>query len=207
MSGAKGSEDSGCLFMESRRYPTLNPKLFFSIIPRRLFYEDVAYEYRRQSKGKSLQINITRIDERKKITFNSTHWCGNIEMEILKWKYYHDEFLNKKLFEFFLTRKHCWTSLGTIDYKKTAELLVRGPELDIVKRYKLACVYCLCDDIQSIWESLPEKVQNLFYNKKDADGVRQQKLVVLWTYALNQYAFKFAALNGNKIAAEYFFKD
>ncbi|GIX99037.1 uncharacterized protein CDAR_519011 [Caerostris darwini] len=221
MPGAKSSEDSGCLFMESRRYPTLNHRLFFSIVHRRLFYEDVAHEYRRQSKGKSLEIIITQTDERGNITL-----IPPVGSEILKWKYFHDEFLNKKLFEFFLTRKLCWTSLGTIDYKKTAELLVRGPELDLVKRYKLACVYCLRDDIQSLWESLSEKDQNLFYNEEDANKVGQQTLIVLWTYiikgeerklnnlikadennfTLNQYAFKFAALTGNKIATKYFFQ-
>ncbi|GIX99033.1 hypothetical protein CDAR_518991 [Caerostris darwini] len=132
----------------------------------RSFIDDYSMKMWRTNIEDKVKEKVSRLLLPKRMKEEISLLIPPIGAEILKWKYYHNEFLNEKLFEFFLTRKLCWTSLGTIDYKKTAELLVRSPKLDIVNRYRLACVYCLRDDIQSLWESLPEEYQNLFYNKK-----------------------------------------
>lgn len=71
---------------------------------------------------------------------------------------------------------------------------------------------------------MPENRRKSFYSEKGPRGVKQQKLVVLWTYDIKgevakldnmierrwrkctpyQYAFEYAALGGNKVAIEYF---
>ncbi|KAG8192653.1 hypothetical protein JTE90_009684 [Oedothorax gibbosus] len=117
-----------------------------------------------------------------------------------------------------------WTPQGTIDKKKTAEALIKDESLDITKRYKLACIYCLKSDVDGLWNNIPEDQKKSFYSEKDPGDVRQQGLVVLWTYDIKkevtkldnmiakrwrkctpyQYAFEYAALGGNKAATEHF---
>lgn len=145
-----------------------------------------------------------------------------IGLEILKWREYHDQ-------NFYLgidlPNELCWTSQGTVDQKKTAEVLIKDENLDITIRYRLACIYCLEDDIRELWNKIPENRRKSFYSEEDPRKVRQQELVVLWTYDIKgevnkldnmierrwqskcspyQYAFEYAAVGGNKAAAEYF---
>ncbi|WP_419215007.1 hypothetical protein [Wolbachia endosymbiont of Rhagoletis cingulata] len=148
-----------------------------------------------------------------------------IGLEILKWKEYHEDLLSDRRFVRKNLNRLCWTPQGTVDKKKTAEVLIKDENLDITKRYKLACIYCLENDILELWNKMPESRRKSFYNEEDPRYVNQQDLVVLWTYDIKgevnkldsmierrwqsncspyQYAFEYAAVGGNKSAAEYF---
>ncbi|GBM92822.1 hypothetical protein AVEN_45852-1 [Araneus ventricosus] len=121
----------------------------------------------------------------------------------------------------------CWTDLGTVDYQKTAEKLIRHKKLDTVKQYKLACLYCLEDYIPALWEKLPEEDKTYFYKAEESSQVTEPELEFCWPYILkgegnkldnmpgrpsgnpttfNQYAFEYSASEGNKAASEYFFR-
>lgn len=43
---------------------------------------------------------------------------------------------------------------GTIDADKSAQNLVRNAKLDIKKRFKVACVFCLADSIEALWAEM-----------------------------------------------------
>ncbi|CAL1293862.1 unnamed protein product [Larinioides sclopetarius] len=47
-----------------------------------------------------------------------------------------------------------WRSSGMINWKKTAESLVQNQKLDINKRFLLSCLYCLKDNVCSIWNEM-----------------------------------------------------
>ncbi|GIY41905.1 ANK_REP_REGION domain-containing protein [Caerostris darwini] len=145
-----------------------------------------------------------------------------IGLEILKWIMSHEKILGDSC----ILNRLFWTSLGTVNYKKTAEFLITDDQLDLVKRYKIACVYCLYNDIPALWEKLSENERMNFCCKDNPSRLVQHELVLLWTSiikgeankfnrriklrweecTLNQYAFKYAACSGNKIATEYFFQ-
>lgn len=145
-----------------------------------------------------------------------------IGLQILKWLEYHRE---NCYFCIKLPNELCWTPQGTVDKKKTAGMLIKDENLDITRRYKLACIYCLENDIPELWNKIPENRRKSFYSEEDPRKVRQQELVVLWTYDIKgevarmenmierrlqrkcppcQYAFGYAAVGGNKAATEYF---
>ncbi|GFR11651.1 ANK_REP_REGION domain-containing protein [Trichonephila clavata] len=144
-----------------------------------------------------------------------------VGLQILTWVDFHD---NRFSFVTMLPDEFFWTPQGTIDKKKTAEALIKDESLDITKRYKLACIYCLKSDVDGLWNNIPEDQKKSFYSEKDPGDVRQQGLVILWTYDIKkevtkldnmiakrwrkctpyQYAFEYAALGGNKAATEHF---
>ncbi|XP_055929573.1 uncharacterized protein LOC129960290 [Argiope bruennichi] len=148
--------------------------------------------------------------------------------EILKWRNYHQLLTLDSYFTSNVLHQLCWTSVGTVDYKKTAEKLIRQQRMDIMSSYKLACMYCLDDSIKTIWEKLSETNKRLFYDEETPLRIRQPELVIFWTYfikgeiakldvfinrnrnererTLYQYAFEHAALSGNKVATEYFYQ-
>ncbi|GBM26244.1 hypothetical protein AVEN_17836-1, partial [Araneus ventricosus] len=88
-----------------------------------------------------------------------------IRSEIRIWAVYHKHILNylpDEDLDMHIFEQLCWTCTGAIDYRKTAELLVRLETLDIEKRYRLACLYCLEDYIPVLWVELPEKYKSRF---------------------------------------------
>ncbi|KFM71539.1 hypothetical protein X975_17417, partial [Stegodyphus mimosarum] len=145
-----------------------------------------------------------------------------IGREIFKWREFHCPYLGIR------PRKNlCWTSLGTVDKKKTAELLMKDDKtlpyltLDITTRYKLACIYCLENDIHELWKRMSEYERKSFYSEDDPRIVDQHELIIFWTRGevsrMNirieriwegrttyQIAFEYAAISGNKAATEYF---
>ncbi|GBM60934.1 hypothetical protein AVEN_192390-1 [Araneus ventricosus] len=141
--------------------------------------------------------------------------------EILKWKLFHNVFLNdpNEHFDVHVVEKLCWTTAGTVDYRKTAETLVRSNVVDIVKRFKLACLYCLEDYIPVIWKELPEENKKFFYNGEDKEEVKTPHLWLFLPYILENIfklhniqtptprnSFKYSALFGHKTLTEYCFQ-
>ncbi|CAL1290572.1 unnamed protein product [Larinioides sclopetarius] len=145
--------------------------------------------------------------------------------EILKWRLYHESLISDACL---VLDQLCWTSLGKVDYRKTAEILIRQERVTIISSYKLACIYCLSDHIQIIWEKLSEDSKKLFYDEENILWIKQPEPVITWSCLLKgeeaklnvlinrknferkrtmyQYAFEGAALSGNKTATEYFFQ-
>ncbi|GBN47998.1 hypothetical protein AVEN_169806-1 [Araneus ventricosus] len=154
-------------------------------------------------------------------------------LRILRWKIFHEAFLSQSNcdypFEYFnvsILEKLCWTTAGTVDYRKTAEELILCNVVDIVKRYKLACLYCLDHYIPEFWKELPQENKMYFYNRKH---IRLPLLQFCWPYILKGEEYKlcvnsitgnpfgdstlfqqriFTCLSfaGNKAAVKYFFQ-
>ncbi|GBM92256.1 hypothetical protein AVEN_212540-1 [Araneus ventricosus] len=155
------------------------------------------------------------------------HLIPPIGSEMLRWKLHHRFLISSDATD--VLDQICWTSQGTVDYRETAVRLIRQERVDIVSSYKLACLYCLDDNIQAIWGKLSEDDKACFYNKEDPGHFqRQNTLVTFWTCSLNgdtnilnflynargrkpertlfQEAFECEAMSGNKVATEYFFQ-
>ncbi|XP_055927449.1 uncharacterized protein LOC129958797 [Argiope bruennichi] len=146
--------------------------------------------------------------------------------DILKWKLFHEHYFshaNGYMGLHFLKQLQ-WTKAGAIDYGKTAEKLIRLEMLDIVERYKIACFYCLSDDIPLLWEALPENTKSTFTNE-DISSIADAKLEYYWPYVLRNeeddlilkrisedetplymWAFQTFTCLGNKPAVEYFYQ-
>ncbi|GBM73015.1 hypothetical protein AVEN_66230-1 [Araneus ventricosus] len=149
-----------------------------------------------------------------------------IGVEIRRWRKYHRLLIPSQVSRNALNQL-CWTSQGTVDYRKTAEGLIRQEHVDDFNGYKLSCLYCFEDDIRKFWSKIPENCKRLYYSEntplRDLDR-RQVNLIQVWSHFLEgdtnllmdenedepqrifQYAFKRAAYSGNKAATEYFFQ-
>ncbi|CAL1285199.1 unnamed protein product [Larinioides sclopetarius] len=157
-----------------------------------------------------------------------------IGLEILRWKKYHEDYLNdsSEVFEYFdvpILEKLCFTAVGTVDYRKTAEELVRCNVIDILKRYKLACLYCLDHYISEFWNELPQEKRIYFYSEDEDDRlhIKIPLLQFCWPYIIKgeeyklvgmpesssrepnvfyQHIFTYSSFAGNKTAVKYFFQ-
>ncbi|KAF8766934.1 hypothetical protein HNY73_019949 [Argiope bruennichi] len=153
-----------------------------------------------------------------------------IFLETCKWKAFHMEFLELYhsgfYYPLYIKRIH-WTNMGTINYRKTAEAMIRDEKLNIDQRFRLACLYCLEKDIQDLWQKLSPLSKKGFYNNgRPARCALTREIIVFWTCILKgkikklikfimqndiyssiyQYAFETFALKGYETATEYFFE-
>lgn len=100
-----------------------------------------------------------------------------------------------------------WTPHGTVDRKKTAKVLVRDENLDISTRYKLACIYCLEDDIIHLWKSLPDEFKNCVWDKFPIINfwtLNMKRMGLVNTHVNCKVEFLHSVRWFNKVAAEYF---
>ncbi|GFV46387.1 uncharacterized protein TNCV_3232761 [Trichonephila clavipes] len=113
----------------------------------------------------------------------------------------------------------CWTPHGTIDTGKSIKIVLKDDRFSIIRRYKLACVYCLEDDIRELLSKMSPACRKLFYDTNSK--VLQNDLAVYWTYyidgkidffehriqgSVNKYGLELAFIQGSKPAALYFFQ-
>ncbi|GFY52557.1 ANK_REP_REGION domain-containing protein [Trichonephila inaurata madagascariensis] len=91
-----------------------------------------------------------------------------------------------------------WTLLGIIDVKKTAKAVISDEHLLITRRYKIACTYCLKDEIQMLWRELPDIYKCDFLNARGLIRTRLY-LLVYWTYYMRPELHKL----DRKIREEY----
>lgn len=120
-----------------------------------------------------------------------------------------------------------WTLQGTIDYRKSAENIVKqGNELTLAERFMLSCLYCLEDDVRAIWEKFSDEeksscIENTSHNP------RHKVLIAFWASSLSSdvnlddyriqehmslgtvysFVFKNVATTGNYVATQYFFRN
>ncbi|GBM29903.1 hypothetical protein AVEN_246463-1 [Araneus ventricosus] len=154
-------------------------------------------------------------------------------LQVGTWKVFHEEYLQDSIdediyFDVLSLEKLCWIAAGAVDYSKTAKELVRSDVIDTVKKFKLACLYCLEDFIPLFWQELPNENKKYFCNKRrhrSENGALG--LQFWWPYIIkgqeskledltrsyrgdritfHQYAFQCLEKRGNKTAAEYFFQ-
>ncbi|KAF8792636.1 hypothetical protein HNY73_004208 [Argiope bruennichi] len=88
-----------------------------------------------------------------------------ISLEIARWKYDHLKILGDK-FDFQSCRLF-WAPEGTVDRKKTAEMLILNKNICIINRFFLACCYCRQNDVEEIWNIMCPTERILIYNEKD----------------------------------------
>ncbi|GBM32172.1 hypothetical protein AVEN_136723-1 [Araneus ventricosus] len=151
------------------------------------------------------------------------HLVRPIGYQILRWK------ISYKEFDAAIPEKLCWTFTGAVDNRRTAEKVVRLEKFDVVKRYELACSFCLDDYLPLLWEELPKEIKKDFCLRFD-HSTAEVPLEVYWAYVLkgekslldsvaskkfeqldrfssfHQCAFLSSARAGNKAATEYFFQ-
>ncbi|KAF8789259.1 uncharacterized protein LOC129956863 [Argiope bruennichi] len=145
-----------------------------------------------------------------------------VSYEILRWKLFHESFIHEdeKYFNKIILKQLKWTCEGAIDHRRTAQALLRLDVFDLEKRYRLACLYCLEEDIKLLWEQLPEKRKWYYHGGHDTLRVRELQLEFYWPYVLlgeesqlpaenssfNKHALVCSGRNGNKTVSEYFFR-
>ncbi|KAF8789780.1 uncharacterized protein LOC129957402 [Argiope bruennichi] len=151
----------------------------------------------------------------------------SVSREIIKWLDLHEDYLGPCNLNEMENLKHlCWTSLGSVDYRKTAAALIRHEKLGVAQRYKLACLYCLEEDIRELWQKMPEKSKKSYYDAKSVN-VRDPDLAIIWTFiikgevkkilrylkengrfhpSINHLGFECAAIFGYRTAAQYFYE-
>ncbi|GBN65423.1 hypothetical protein AVEN_262647-1 [Araneus ventricosus] len=149
-----------------------------------------------------------------------------IGLQIPEWVNFMEQFFSdsRENLNIQLLKQLCWTSAGVLDYKKTAESLVRLRTLDVVKRFKIACGHCLVDSLPVVWKELPEEYKDVFFQIKLNNIFLfwgdDKLLQFYWAYVLNgeeyklleryasfhNYACFSSADRGNKAATEYFFQ-
>lgn len=180
-------------------------------------------EYWRRIEDKVMK-NALQLPQPELLKQRVSGFIKPIGLEILKWiKYSHGSYSNDQYID--LPNVFHWTLQGTIDKAKTAEALIRDPKIDIRTRYNLACIYCLEDHIQELWNKIPVNRRNIFHDPEYPMQMIQQDLVYLWTNDLYRimattdkpsdchfqhgsftslHAFRVAVTYGNKAAMEYF---
>ncbi|KAF8789803.1 hypothetical protein HNY73_007713 [Argiope bruennichi] len=146
-----------------------------------------------------------------------------ISFEILRWKTFLETFISKDryFFDKSILKQLKWTCEGAIDHRKTAQALLRLDVFDVEKRYRLACLYCLEEDIKLLWEQLPEKRKWYFHGGHENFRIRELQMEFYWPYVLlgkesqlpthlnssfNKNALARSARNGNQTVSEYFFR-
>ncbi|GBN34438.1 hypothetical protein AVEN_213976-1 [Araneus ventricosus] len=153
-----------------------------------------------------------------------------VRTEIRKWKLFHEHILNdisNEEFDMRILEQLCWTCTGAVDYRKTAVELVCLEMLDVEKRYRLACLYCLEDYIPVLWVELPEKYKSRFNEEIYPLPENVVHLEYYWASVLKgeefklndilprefvdvsstyQSYFNYSACKGSKAATEYFFQ-
>lgn len=125
-----------------------------------------------------------------------------------------------------------WTSYGTINEIKTFELLCieakRNDTINIIYMFEEACLFCLEDFIKLLWKNFSIEKRDAWLNIQINDCYTIH-IFIYWRcwllnesssnylsinykntngfeYSAEENAFRSSALNGNNIAAKYFFE-
>ncbi|CAL1299947.1 unnamed protein product [Larinioides sclopetarius] len=101
--------------------------------------------------------------------------------EIHKWIIYHEMNTGIEWITCF-----CWTPQVTIDYERTAEILVKNGALDIRKRFTLACFYCFESEVRSLWKHMCLSERRFFYARRNYKNSDQSPIVLYWNYYIQE---------------------
>ncbi|KAF8789212.1 uncharacterized protein LOC129957133 [Argiope bruennichi] len=201
----------------------------FQKLPFKLFPDDKCENEWRENAESNVKDKVSKLVLPKSMLEQIMPFIRPIGSEILSWKIFHEKYLGiwRDDFDICILKRIFWTSAGTIDYRKTAQELVSFEMLDTVKRYKLACLYCLEDKIPTIWKELPDRSKKCFYKGEVHLQSHEPQMDFCWAYVLQktefelecapgrlfenqvlfcQNAFESSAVKGNQAATEYFFQ-
>ncbi|XP_065224193.1 uncharacterized protein LOC135848257 isoform X2 [Planococcus citri] len=78
---------------------------------------------------------------------------------------------------------------GDIDYDRTAERVMQCDRLDDTVKFKIACMYCLEDDIRRLWPPVREAITSIDVNSYDCDQL-QYWIGILTNQLDKTYVFK-----------------
>lgn len=124
-----------------------------------------------------------------------------------------------------LTFDFYMSPFGAINCQETAKNLLKNVNLNIVTRYKLACMYCLDQHVADLWHNIPQNLRDIC--EKDEDFGYTEPLLAMWTHEMHgpitesdlnemvmkrlerecspcQFAFEFAANEGNLAATKFY---
>ncbi|GBL91436.1 hypothetical protein AVEN_167413-1 [Araneus ventricosus] len=92
--------------------------------------------------------------------------------EVLGWIYSHNtierlDYTKCSLF---------WRSEGTIDRTKTAQEITQNQNVDITARFEIACMYCLANQVQTLWAELKANGKTEKYEEPSKCGMVPQML-------------------------------
>ncbi|GFR21766.1 uncharacterized protein TNCT_228461 [Trichonephila clavata] len=112
----------------------------------------------------------------------------------------------------------CWTPHGTIDTGKSIAVVLKDDLFSIDRRYKLACIYCLEDDVRALWRKTSLCVRE-FFCKETPNEIVLHNLAIYWSFYINgklasmrnwirgsvgKFGLEHAFIQGSKPAAMYF---
>ncbi|GBN51392.1 hypothetical protein AVEN_80233-1 [Araneus ventricosus] len=111
------------------------------------------------------------------------HW------EIEAWRYQHSNIFKFKDHECFFH----WRSEGTIDTIKMAQQLVLDQNINIRKRFQIACNYCLMKSVRTLWAEMEASGKTKCFKTADSILVRiwvrwlREGSRIPWTQAAAEY--------------------
>ncbi|GIX83533.1 uncharacterized protein CEXT_770691 [Caerostris extrusa] len=101
-------------------------------------------------------ISDLSIPEKFKFRIFHAIWPICMEINLVTRHYFKFLFCGPPLTDIDLQNKLEWTSYGTAHLVRTAKVFIRDEVLNVNERYRLACYYCLEDDIPEIWAKVVE---------------------------------------------------
>ncbi|GFS51140.1 uncharacterized protein NPIL_467161 [Nephila pilipes] len=105
-----------------------------------------------ENKLQNIQQNLTLLSLPNVMKTRIICISGALVKEVKKWYDYHKKFLLGDDLHFW-NRIH-WYSHGTINRLETARTFTGDENIDIMRRFYLACAYYLEEDAQNLWESM-----------------------------------------------------
>ncbi|GBO36918.1 hypothetical protein AVEN_112774-1 [Araneus ventricosus] len=72
-----------------------------------------------------------------------------------------------------------WRSEGTIDRTKTAQEITQNQNVDITARFEIACMYCLANQVQTLWAELKANGKTEKYEEPSKCGM-VPKMLPFW---------------------------
>lgn len=143
-----------------------------------------------------------------------------ISFRMLVWTKYIQAILGLEPSLFEYINVSFFTTQGDVNTEKTVITLLENERFEIERRYKLACLYCLEQHIQSLWKKLTlEEKEDSYIAGNNPQALEQNKLVGFWSHYLmkkkphlmgnsdpNHYLFTLAIESGNMFAVKYSWK-
>ncbi|XP_065219988.1 uncharacterized protein LOC135845402 isoform X2 [Planococcus citri] len=106
-------------------------------------------------------------------------WIPVVKRALMEWDYIHETIFSHrkdKNFAIDFVSFISWEAHGQINEEKTAVNLMECDKLSQMEKYRLACIYCLVDDVKKLWPM-----------ETDADHL----LIKYWNYRMSGQQFTF----------------
>ncbi|XP_055950707.1 uncharacterized protein LOC129984777 [Argiope bruennichi] len=98
---------------------------------------------------------------------------------------------------------HCWSTDGTLDRAKSAKLIARNNNLLLINRFIFACIYCVYEEIQNLWEQLTPKDKAYFLEENSLhsylNSIIKEWITYLESWLNKDWQFCVAWILGTKL--------